>query len=490
MAIQFNEIPLDIRTPGVYVEFDGSRAVQGVAQQEHSALVVGQLLSGGSAAAGTPYLVRSADEAKALFGTKSQLAQMCAAYKAQDSLTPLWAIGIADSGSGVDATGSFAYSGTATEAGSIPHYIGGRRVVVTVPSGMSAAQLEVAFLASAALHSDLPVTLEADDEGDAVDLTAVNAGTVGNQIQLGVCLQPGERVPAGLTVTVTAMSGGGTDPDYADIVTAMADSQYHTVAIGAADNTNVGLIRDELDSRWEAMVAEEGVGFFARLDSQGDLTTMGNDFNSPSMVAVGAEESALVPLPWEIAAGVAALSAKQAKIDPAVAMVGYVLRGSKAAPRGSRFTRSERDTLLRDGVTTLRATSDGRLAIDRAISTYQTNGLGLADTAYLDLYRVRTLYALRYSVRVRSSKFTNFKLADDGNEIAGQNILTPAIFKSEMLALFTDWQQLGWVENYPQFAEELLVERDGSDDNRLNVILPPDIINAFLVGALQIQFRQ
>lgn len=488
MNFAFNEIPLTVRTPGIFAEFDSSRAVQGVSFAPHDSLLVAQKTSAGSATAGQVYLITSGDEAVALFGAKSQLAQMCAAYKSVDSLTSLYAIALSDAGAGVPAAGSITVAGTATEAGEVLLYIGGRRVSVAVPSGMTASTFETDALAALALQTDLPVSVVAN-VGTGVDFTAINDGTAGNQILLGVCLGPGERAPAGFTFTVTAMSAGATDTDYATAVTAMGEDQYHTVGLGCFDNTNIGLVDTEMKSRMTAMRAIEGVAFVCAYETAGNLTTKGNAFNSPVLVLVGAEKSAYQRLPWEIAAQTAALSALQCQIDPARSMQGKPYTNAYAPPRGARFTRSQRDVLLSDGVTTLKPSSDGRLTLERAITTYQTNALSIADTAYMDLYCVRTLFALRYSVRARvAQKFGGWKLAADGATSAAT--LTPSILRGELIALFLDWRDLGWVEGLDQFKAELLVARDVSDPNRINVILPPDLINAFLVGAFQVQFKR
>jgi phage tail sheath gpL-like len=492
LSIAFNSIPLTIRTPGSYVEFDSSRATKGVQVQPHETLLIGQKLATGSATAGQVYQPRSPDDAIALFGAKSQLAQMVKAYRANDSLTPLNCIAQADAGSTVLASGSITVSGTATEAGNTPLYISGRRVNVAVTNTMTAAQWETAALAALALEADLTVTCAAD-AGTGVDFSAVNGGTAGNDIYLGVCLLPGERVPAGLVFTVTAMSSGATDVTYTAIVTAMGDDQYHTIGCALSASTEVAKLVTELESRSGPLRQIEGVVFAANYDTQPNLTTYGNSFNSAYLVAVGAEKSALLPAPWEVAAAVAAIGAIQAQVHPARAYTGKKLAGYSAAPRGARFTRAERDTLLSDGVATLYAGSDGSLLIERLVTTYQTNAAALVDTAYQDLNTVRTLAALRYSMRARiATKFQNFLLADNGSEVTGQPIATPNIIRGELLNLYQDWTSLGWVEGgaFDQFKAELLVERDLSDPNRVNAIVPPDLMNNFLVGAFSLQFRR
>ena len=489
--IGFVQIPLDVLTPGVYVEFDASKATKGAQIQPHEVLLVGQQTSSGSATSGAVTQPRSADEAALLFGSTSQLYQMFKAYRSRDSLTPVSCIGLSDNGSGVAATGSITWTGTATETAVQAFYIGGRRMAVSVPSGTTAAGLETLALAEAALHPDMPVTFTADS-GTGIDLTATQKGVSGNSIFLGLSLLPGERNVAGFAFTVTAMSGGATEPDHSAAITAMGEDQYHTVAVGTSDSTEVARYVTELESRANAMRSIEGVAFIAKYDTRANLTTYGNGKNSFTLVAVGAEKSALLPLPWETAALVAADSALQTQIDPAVNCGGHILPGASAPARGSRFTRAERNTLLSDGISTLMYLPDGRVAIERLVTTYQTNSLSLPDRAYQDLHpTVRTLFAIRYALRTRLGvKFAGYKLADDGNEVSGQKIATPKIIRGECIALFGDLHDLGWVENPEQFKDELLVERDGSDPNRINLIFPPDIINNLLVTAASIQFRR
>lgn len=486
--ITFDQIPLSLNTPGAYIEFDSSRAVRGLQAMPHDVLIVAQKLAGGSGTAGVPYQVRSSDEARALGGQHSMAYQMVAAYKAIDSLTPVWLILQADNGGGVAATGSIVWTGTATEGGEVAVYVGGRRVPVACPVGTTAAQLETAALAAFALEGDT-VTTVAGNAAAGLDFTARHTGTQGNDIRLGVALAAGERTPAGLAFTVTPMASGATDVDYTAVVTAMGEDQYHTVVCGSNAAANLAKIVTELESRFNAMRAIEGVAIAVHNDGQGNLTTIGNTYNSPLLCVPGVENSALVPTPWELAARVAARSASEAQIDPVRAFTGLSLQVS-APHRGVRFTRAERDTLLTDGISTLMAGSDGKLLIERLITTYQTNALSIPDRALRDLVIVRGLNYLRFTLRARiTSKFSRFKLCDDGNEISGQPMVSPSILRTEVQAWFKDLQALGIVENYDQFARELLIERDLSDENRVNAIMPPDFVNNFLIFAGKISYK-
>ncbi len=489
MTVSFDRIPLNIMTPGVYVEADNSRAVQGVSQLPHDVLIVGQRTAAGSAVTGQIYAIDSADTARTLFGTTSHAAQMCAAYKAVDSLTPLWAAGVADGTTA--AAGSITWSGTATAAGELPLYVGGRRISVPVANGDTASTIETNALAAAALVTDLPVTVAADS-GTGLDFTAVSKGTMGNSIMLGVALMDGESVPAGLTVTVTPMASGATDGSVSGIITAMAEDDYNTVVMGNSDATNVGLMVTEFEDRFGPMRAIEGSIFIAAYDTAANLTTKGNSFNSATLVLLGAEKSALLPLPWELAAKAAAVDALQSQTDPARSVCGALLPGARGAARGTRYTRAQRNVLLTDGVSTVVTGRDGRLSIERLVTTYQLNSASIPDTSYQDQQTMRLLAAIRYSSRVRvGTRFARFKLCDDSNPIPpGQPMTNPKGIKAELCALASEWVGLGWIENLAQFVAETYVERDPSDPNRVNAVLPPDFVNSLLVTAMKVSFRR
>lgn len=490
MSIGFDLIPLSVNTPGTFAEFDPTRAVRGVQALPHDVLLTGQKLSG-AATAGQMYEVETDAEAVSLFGANSMLRQMIREYKRIDPQTRTFACSSAADG-GTAASGTVTLGGTATEAGELPLYIAGRRVAIPVAVGDTAVTVETNGLTAFALvANDLPVTVD----GASIvgfNYTAKQAGTCGNQIMIGACLQAGERVPAGLTCTIVAMASGATDPSYSGVITAMGEDQYHTIASGNAGDTVLDLFEAELESRWGPMRQIEGHVFAALYDTRADLTTAGNARNSFASCLVGAEKSALLPLPWELAAQAAARSALQAQVDPSRAMTGLSFSGFSAAHRGSRFTRAERDILLSDGVSTVLAGSDGRLLIERFVTTYQTNPQSLPDTAYQDLTTVRLLAAIRYSLRARiASRFARFKLVSDGTPIpAGQPIVNPGIIRGEIIALFQDWMDLGWVEGLAQFKSELVVERNASDPNRVDMLLPPDLINNLLVTAAKISFKR
>jgi phage tail sheath gpL-like len=63
------------------------------------------------------------------------------------------------------------------------------------------------------------------------------------------------------------------------------------------------------------------------------------------------------------------------------------------------------------------------------------------------------------------------------------------VLRNELIALAREWEDAGLVENLDQFVADLIVERDATDKDRANALVPPDIINQFRQFAAAIQFR-
>src|SRR5699024_10203689 len=93
-------------------------------------------------------------------------------------------------------------------------------------------------------------------------------------------------------------------------------------------------------------------------------------------------------------------------------------------------------------------------------------------------------------------KYPRHKLAKNGHPIApGQAIVTPDVMRAEFLSLYlSDWVGgMGIADGSPeaveQFKRDAIFEINDSDPNRMDAVIPPDIINQLRVLAGQIQFR-
>jgi phage tail sheath gpL-like len=145
---------------------------------------------------------------------------------------------------------------------------------------------------------------------------------------------------------------------------------------------------------------------------------------------------------------------------------------------------------LNNGIATNAIDGDGTVRVQRLITTYQTSASGAPDVSYLDANTPYTLSYMRQTLLNRIKlKYPRHKLADNGTRIpVGQAMVTPNTVKAEIVSLAYAWLDMGLLENIEQFAEELIVERNLSDRTRIDVVLPPDIVNQFRVFAASIQF--
>jgi phage tail sheath gpL-like len=486
MSISFNAIPLANRVPFVFAEFDGSSAVQGSQVLNFRALLIGQKTVSGSAPANALVRVTSAAQAKTLFGTGSILAGMFEAFLQQNSFTEVWAMPVSDDGSGVAAAGSVVFSGTATAAGTIALMVAGRQVRAAVASGNNATAVATAVSAAVNALADLPVTASA--LSDTVTLTAKNKGVTGNDIDLRVNYYDGESTPAGLTTTITAMSGGATNPSLSAAIAALGDEWFHVIGSAFRDGQSLADLKSEMDDRWGPIRQIDGHVIAAASGTVGDMTTLGTTLNDRHLTVLATQKS---PTPaYEVAAETAAIVSYYAATDPARPLQTLGYTWTKAPTRGDRYTLTERNTLLYSGIATIRVSTAGAVTVDRMVTTYRTNEAGGTDPAYLDTETMMTLQFIRWDWRnYILTKYPRHKLSDDGTRYQpGQAIVTPLVMKAEAIAKFQDWEAAGLVEGFEQFKRDLIVERNASDRNRLDVLMSPDLVNQLRVCATKISF--
>lgn len=488
-TISFSQIPVDLRTPGQYLEVDASRARQGLPTMRQRVLLLGQKTGTGVAAGQKLVRVLSQSQADKAFGPMSQLSYMVEAFRAANTSTELWAMAMPTTGA-TQAVGSLTFAGTATEGGTLNLMIGGRVTSVAVASG------ETAETVAARVHSTINAQtrrmVSPSVAGAVVTLTALAGftGVAGSSIDLreGYYDTNGGSVPAGLTLTIAAMSGGTGGVVLDNLPTLLGDEWFQTIVMPSPILSELTKLVTLLNSRFGPMVQLEGMVYTAASGNLATLLSNGALTNSQHVCLVGAGRSPTPP--WEWASQVAAVDVGEP--DPARPRQGITLPTMLAPARGVRLTREERDVLLHGGVSTYKVQAGGVVELERLITMYQTDSFGGVDTSYLDVETMRTLAYLRYSLRARiAQKYPRHKLANDGTNYApGQAVVTPSVLRGELLALAREWEYAGLVEGFDQFKADLLVERDTDDPNRVNAVIPPDMVNQFRVFAGLVQFRR
>jgi len=194
---------------------------------------------------------------------------------------------------------------------------------------------------------------------------------------------------------------------------------------------------------------------------------------------------------WEAAAAYCARGARAFTNDPARPLQTLVLDVVKPAPKQSRFSKTETNSISGVGFAVQGIDGSGKLMILRESTRYQKNSYSQPDNAFELLTTLATLATLfRRQKAAITSKFPRHKLANDGTRFGpGQAIVTPKIIRAELVAQYDADEFLGLVENVVEFKNHLIVERNVDNPNRVDVLYPPDLVNQLRIFAVLAQFR-
>ncbi len=489
MSISFNQIPNGLRVPFVAAEFDSSRASQGPSTLDLKALIIGQKMAAGEGVANSLERITSADDARRIGGAGSMLHRQAIAWFASNTSTELWLGILDDPGAGVAASGTITVTGPATAAGTIALYMSSKRIQVGVAD--AATPTEIAASIAAAINADTDLAVTALAAAAVVTVTVKNAGLAGNGYDMRDNYRDGARLPDGVGLAYVAIAGGTAATDLAPLIATMGDTWYHILSHPYTDAPSLTTIETEMASRFGPLRMIDGVAITSASGTFAELAAIGAARNSQhSVIAVQPGKLPVTHAP-EFAAEVAAVVAAYAPQDFARPLQTLPMRHAVQPAEADLFNFSEHDQLLKSGIATTKDSAGGVVRLERLITTYQTNSSGADDTSYLDITTLLTLMYLRYSFRTRMMlKYGRHKLADDDANIGvGQAVITPKAGRGEAVGWFTDMELLGLLEGKDQFKRDLVVERNASDPNRLDFLLPPDLINQLLVTGVQIAFR-
>ncbi|HOX22377.1 MAG TPA: phage tail sheath subtilisin-like domain-containing protein [Elusimicrobiales bacterium] len=464
MTIQFETIPGGIRTPGKYLEYNNKLAVRTLPANEQKLLIVGQKTSAGPAAALTPVQVVSDQQAAELFGPGSIAHLMVAAAVAANPYLDLTVVPQADAAESSKAGGSFAVAGPATGAGTLRIGIGSKLLEIAVAANDSATAIAAAIAAAIPAGSSLPVTATADS--GTVTITAKNAGTLGNLITLS-CEKIGA---AGVTVTVTQPTGGATDPDISLALATVTAKQFHKIVSPLSAQTPLTALRTHLASVSDYRNQKPGIGVYGYNAVLADAVTLAGQLNGERLVCAYLRGSK--SLPCEIAASMAAVMASET--DPARPLNSLELKGLDVPALSSRFSGTEVENLLHNGITPLEVGPGEKVQIVRAITTYTVNAAGAADVSYLDVTTITTLDYLREACRTRMAlRFPREKLFTRKLED----------IRLELYDVLKKCEELEIVEAVDENKDALIVERSETSVNQVNAAIPADVVNGLHVFA-------
>lgn len=492
MTIPFKQIPGNLRVPLFYAELDASRANTSARAQR--ALLIGQKTPAGTLVPNVPIVSQSQSDATAAAGPGSVLAGMVHAYRLNDPTGEAWLLPLVDDAASVAASGTITFTGPTTAPGTLALYVAGLLVSVALATAQTAVQVATTVAATINASPNVPVT--ATVAAGVVTLIAKNKGECGNDIDVRTNYKgtvSNEITPAGLGVAIVAMLGGVANPVLTTALSNLQDTAFDFIVCSLTDTTSLAAITALLSDgtgRWSWTSQVYGHCFVAKRGTAGANAAFATALNNQHVSSIAFADS---PSPaWKWAAAFAGAAAVSLRADPGIPLQTLSVAGILAPPLASRFSLQTRNlTLLYGGCATWTVDASNTVVIENIITTYVTNAQGQADDSYLE---IETLFLLMYVLRrmsdVVSTKYSRRKLAADGVRLLpGSNVVTPSIIKADVIATYRQLEAEGMVQGSTAFAAGLVVEKDPTNPNRVNVLWPAVLINQLRTFALLAQFR-
>ncbi|MBU1080908.1 MAG: hypothetical protein KKB59_10520 [Spirochaetes bacterium] len=209
----------------------------------------------------TPVLIMSPEDARDRAGAGSAAARIiAAAFKGSNYSVPVYAFFQAEPVGAVAAAGQMVITVSTPGAGILYLYVAGKLYQITVAATDTPTTIGAAVVAALAADPDCPVT--AVNTTGTVAFTAKSKGLYGNGITIAVNQWPqnDEKLPAGVGVTITAMTGGAGVPD---VATDIANG------LGIGSSANEGFYTDVVHAYGQDATA---------LNAIADYVGRGNEF--------------------------------------------------------------------------------------------------------------------------------------------------------------------------------------------------------------------
>ncbi len=478
------------RTGGVFIEVDPTKAVTSLPKMPRKVLVLGQRLPGAQVPALTPDRQQNGESTAQAHGRGSVSHVMMMAIdkvKAMYGDIDTWVVSMDDLAAGVAAAGTMTFTGSVTRAGTLQVYVGGVLVRCAATVGDTAATLASKITAAINLNTDLPVAAVA--AGAVVTVTCTNKGEVGNGMELSYRYYDEDTLPLGIRLTCLPLSGGTGNPDVAAALASIADEQFYTIIMPFTDSANLTAVEADMDGRWGGMSMKTGHVFTAINGSMSTLTTWGAARNSPHCTTWGLRGSPTWS-PARLAAFAATCEASGAR-HPAMPLRSLEVPGVKAPRPKDRFSRSERELLLIDGISSTIVDSGSKVILECVITNYQKNTMGFDDESLLRLETKWTVDYYRYAHRQNIAlKFPRCILVDDDTNISPDlPHVKASMLQAECYALDKRLEYVGIIENPAKNKDKYRFLRSEADKDRVNAILPPNITNQFVTFAGAVQYQ-
>jgi len=434
-------------------------------------------------------------------------------------ITPQEEVGGAVAGSGnIDFVGS-----TVTKASKLHFYAAAIKTsgAISLAVGDDEDAIAVKFAAAVedAANKAFPVSAAVDDVTTSqVNITAKSKGPWGNFITLAFNIQPGEKLPEGVQVAITDMTGGSGVPDVTPALNAWGvdDNQneewYMDVICGYGQDTDTwdklhdyngnsnegtGNYKPGLMRAFRTMVGDTdpGTAALSALIAKADLRA---EFDMTNGIVA---EPGSYHHPMELAAVSMGL---MSYTNNTLAESGYVdlaLPNIIPSPKTDRWTDNEdnRELAVRNGISVTQV-KNNRVTLQNMMSFWRPESLPLDNNAYRSMRNISLLQNIAYSgiQRFDTEKWKRFTVVRRTQRVTNPNSQTKARdtnnVREELVGWTYDLEKNAWIYEADFTIEKLkegnviFLREDGSGWNyRLPFILSGE--GGILDGIVQVDIN-
>ena len=441
MAITFNLVPSNAAASAVFVEQEAVSRGGVTPVIPHKIIVLGQYNSGKSPTVNTPQLILTKDDAWDRYGRGSLLAAMLGVELDKSGGVPVYALPLADDGSGVAATGTMVVSVTTSLAGTLAIYVGGVRVPVAVAAGDTDTEIGDAIAAAVNAKLDLPVT--AANVTGTVTFTSRWDGEAGNQILLELNRADADETPGGVSVAVLSMGdvvAGATNPVLDTALAALGDTWFTEIVNPYLDSISLLAIEAAGIVRNDPSVKRQFVAFTGFTGAISAFITALDSRNS--------EWTTYVPVPgsptpaYMIAAAAGAIMGRYQQATPGRPMKTLTLPGVIA---GNESMIPSNDTVVLAGGSWTVNQADDTVTIGDLVTTRITENGGAETTDWRFTIIISNIQFKIFALEntFLASPFDRAVVLADGGGKGPTYGVHPSDVKAYAIKLVDDWVERG-----------------------------------------------
>ena len=503
MPVSFAHIPPNTLLPLFYAEVT---SVQEPIFPNLKMCLIGHMNRGdgfdeGDAVEDYPYLL-SGNLATQHFGKGSMLERMYLYARSNAPFAEIWGVAIREAEGAFRSTSTITVTrgGSETFFGTAGIFVDGKWVHFPIQKTSTPQHITTA-LKNAINSANCSVKVISTGT-NSITVAARWAGGMGDDVRISYVGCRGRADLAQHEVWLarnclkwTDMKNGSGEPGAADAFAVLQDRNFDVFVIPAGGSPSASQVMgacktfmDHDSGRWAPNRQKYGHMFTARPNRTfQQMYEIFEPHNDPHMSMIAVKNTVLPPWAWGSALAGVATTHWAAPPELSRPLQTLQLRNCCCGSDDDEsFSRLEKQTLLEQGATTITVRDDFTTVIDRVRTLRKRNDYEDPDPSWADAI---TMFQAMFFVRQMRYRiqgaYPRCALSTAPTGIYG--FTSPVEIRALIVHEYKRMQSAGLVENTDLFARYLIVERNATDRNRVDVLMRPDMVNQLRVVATLVE---